>query len=329
MANRLMTESNTVNRATNKASPIHWYILGAGAIGCLWAANLRRAGFTVTLLTRKKKASQLDRPTAQAHNTVTIKMGPQTITNTVDLLNIEEFLAQGKQPERLLITTKAQQTLPALTTIQRLITPSTLLLILQNGLAAKEVYRQFPDNRVIAGVTTDGAYLASELSVVHAGVGQTALGQYDGNDCHDLMAALPFNTLNIECCNDIEIRQWQKLAVNCAANALTAIYHCRNGELLDNAAALETMHGICNEVIAVTTALGFPQEYFAQCFELTLQTLRLTANNYSSMYKDVEHGRSTEIDFINGYLCKEARRLNICCEENEKIIAAINGITKT
>ncbi len=307
--NQLMTNPNTTH---NDKQP-HWYILGAGAIGCLWAACLRRAGFTVTLITRR----------AASRKTVTLKTATHVITQGIEVLSVEELLTHDIQPERLLVTTKAQQTSPALNALRKQLTRNTVLLVIQNGLAAKEVYAQFPNNRVIAGVTTDGAYLESEQIVVQAGTGKTLIGEYAGGDCSDLFTELPTAFLNIECCTDIEIKQWQKLAVNCAANALTAIYHCRNGDLLNNTAALNTMRGICDEVIAVTKALGFPQEHFAQCFELTQNTLQITANNYSSMYKDIERGSTTEIDYINGYLCKEAQRLNIPCPENQGIIQAI------
>ena len=52
-------------------------------------------------------------------------------------------------------------------------------------------------------------------------------------------------------------------------------------------------------------------------------------DNYSSMYQDSQQQQTTEIDYINGYLCNEAKRLNISCPENQRVLAAIKTIEQS
>ena len=313
-----MSASETIQRQT-KRTTVHWYILGAGAIGCLWAASFRRAGFPVTLITRDRRDS----------HRISLVTGDETIECDLKTETVAEFLASEQVPSRLLVTTKAHHTDTALEAIRSRISNDTLLLILQNGLAARQVAEEFPNSPLLAAITSDGAYRSDGMTVVFSGTGKTFIGSYDGTDHSGILDELPTAFLDIEYCDDIEIRQWQKLAVNCAINGLTAIYHCRNGELLDKPQALASMERICNEVMAVTGALGFPPDRFAGCYEAARATARSTAANYSSMYKDIEQGRRTEIDFINGYLCREANRLQISCPENRAIVNAIKQLEQS
>ena len=294
-----------------------WYILGAGAIGCLWASYFRLAGFPVMLIT----------PTKRSASSITLCKDDQQQLVDIEQITISELLGSSHCIEHLLVTTKAQQTLAALATIKNHIADRATLLVLQNGLAATQIPKLLPSQQIIVGITTDGAYRTDPLTVVHAGVGLTTIGCYTHQHFdQNILSALPVGFLNIETSNNIKLKQWKKLAVNCALNGLTVIYNCRNGDLLNSPEALARMKKLCAEVKAVARALKLPDQAFANIYQETKQTLQLTANNYSSMYQDIQHGRKTEISFINGYLCDEAKRLAIPCPENQAIVTEIKHI---
>lgn len=46
----------------------------------------------------------------------------------------------------------------------------------------------------------------------------------------------------------------------------------------------------------------------------------------ASMLQDLERGRLTEVDMLNGYICAEGRRLGIKTPANDKIVEIIHGI---
>ena len=288
-----------------------WYILGAGAMGCLWAAYLSLAGFPVVLITRSRRNG----------TTINLSRGKHSETVAIEQLTVDELKRSTIDIKHLLVTTKAQQTVAALSDIKRHIDKHATLLILQNGMASKHIAALLPTQRLIIGITTDGAYRTDVLSVVHAGVGKTLIGD------NSIIQSLPEQYLAIAFCQDIETKQWQKLAVNCAINGLTVIYNCRNGELLDNKAAMTQITLLCDEITAVMQALSITME--TSLFQQTVDTLTITANNYSSMYQDCKQKQATEIDYLNGYLCSEAERLGITCPENQRVLAAIKTIEQS
>ena len=292
-----------------------WYILGAGAIGCLWAAYWRQAGIDVVLIT----------PTARTTSTLELSNWQGKKQFDIQAVTIDELITSDTPIDKLLVSTKAQHTIAAIAAIKNNINRQATVLVLQNGMAVKKLPELLPTQTLVTGITTDGAYRTDPLSVIHAGRGETFIGcdrppspVFLSTLLHDL----PSQFLTIKACNDIEIRQWQKLGINCAINGLTVIYQCRNGELLDNPAAMQRIQAVCAEILAVTKSLGL-SEHLTDLPAQVVQTLRATAENYSSMYQDIAKGQSTEIDCINGYLCELADELSIRCEENKRITKTV------
>ncbi|MEE8056897.1 MAG: 2-dehydropantoate 2-reductase [Pseudomonadales bacterium] len=293
-----------------------WYILGAGALGCLWASYWRQAGFPVVLITPRLRKHAF----IELHIKREGQSQDKKTQVDIEQLTIDQLAASENLIEYLLVSTKAQHTLEAIAAIKQTISKHATLLILQNGMAAKQLPALLPTQNLITGITTDGAYRTEQNVVVHAGHGVTHFG------CNKiLLQYLPTQYLTIEACHDIEIRQWQKFAVNCAINGLTAIYQCRNGELLNNPEARQRLTTICDEIFSVAKALGI-SEHLTQITTQVEDTLRATAENYSSMYQDISHSRSTEIDFINGCLCEIAEKYSISCEENQRVIQEIKNL---
>ncbi len=284
-----------------------WYILGAGAIGCLWAGYWQQSGIDVILIN----------PTPRKTSTLTLSYQHGIIQKNIQSMTVDELAASKTTINNLLVTTKAQHTVMAITAIKNNIAKQATLLILQNGMAAKKLPTLLPTQTLVTGITTDGAYRTDQLSVVHAGHGETFI-----SDELELLKQLPTHFLTIKTCNDIEKRQWQKLAINCAINGLTVIYQCRNGELFSNTEAMQRIKVVCEEIICIAKSLGI-SDYLVDLHEQVEKTLRTTAENYSSMYQDIIKGQTTEIDYINGYICTLAKKLSISCEENWRIIQAV------
>ncbi len=298
-----------------------WHILGAGAIGSLWASYLLRREHPVTLLCRTPE--QLDSWWDNPFLTL-VKDGQrfkyQPATESTRL----------KTPiSKLLITTKSYDTEAAVETVAPRITSETRILILQNGMGAQQtVAERFPDAAVYAAVTTEGAYRTGPQQVVHAGTGLSWLGPM--NDNARQAGAAPLQALlNLELKSryeeDIATRLWQKLAINSAINGLTALHDCENGQLLENADYYAEMTRLCEEAEQVAAALQQPL-FDHPLIEAAAGVARATAGNLSSMLQDVRHQRPTEIDFINGYICRMADKLTIEVPENQRVLTAIEAL---
>lgn len=288
-----------------------WHILGAGAIGSLWGAGLRLDGKPAVLIGRRPSPATGFTLYAggQQHEIV----APRTVTDAL------------VQPiSRLLITTKAPDTLTALDAVRELLNDDAIVVVLQNGMVATEI-ELARGQRLLAATTTDGAYFQAPGELVHAGRGHTDIGAIDGDFAVDEAAALIQSLpsgLDIRFCADMRIRLWQKLALNCAINPLCAKYDCRNGELLNNKQAMAQLGAACAEISKVAYALNLGP-WFDEVYQHCLAVLRATAQNVNSMLQDLRQGRRTEIHELNGFFCRQAERLGIPCPQNRLMIDTV------
>ena len=291
-----------------------WHVLGPGAIGSLFAWHLKAAGLNPLLITRS--------PCEDARLIALEDHGHiQTQAFLID---------KSRQPiQRLLVTVKAHQTRDALTAIQDRVHEETLIVLLQNGMGTWHIAEElFPNSRCLLATTTEGVHRPRNDHIIYAGRGHTWIGalKTEWND-DARQCALQWNpegnTVSFD--NHIQQRLWLKLAINCAINPLTVLYDCHNGELLKKPIALAQMEAICNETDRVMSrCLNLPE---SSTFSLVQGVAKNTAKNVSSMLQDYRRGQPTEIDYITGYLIREAHRLNVAVPENEKVLDSIHQMT--
>jgi 2-dehydropantoate 2-reductase len=233
--------------------------------------------------------------------------------------------APGTPITRLIVATKAHQTLEALQPCRPFVAPGSLLLLLQNGLGSQQAAATlFTDSQVFCGVSTEGAYRRGPWHVVHAGRGRTVVGSLRAEDTpDDLVGELGNIPLALFPTSDIHTALWEKLAINAVINPLTALLRCRNGELLTLPAAVERLPRVEAEVARVLEIAGHPA--LARALHARVrQVIDGTRDNYSSMYQDVAAGRRTEIDFITGYLLDIGARHGLSLPEHHQLFEAIS-----
>jgi 2-dehydropantoate 2-reductase len=277
------------------AQPV-WHILGAGAIGSLFACAFSQAGCESRLITRRVEIDT--RPTQNIN--LSSRFGVQACQPSLSP-------AQDNTPiEHLLITTKAYDVRKATATVAHRLTPHTRVVLMVNGMGIREeLEADHPHLDIYCATTTEGAYRTADRGIVHAGSGLTQLGRAGTETAPPWFANWQNTPLACLWVNNIEQTLWEKLAVNCAINPLTAINRCRNGALAEEPSQREKLAGLCEEIATVTAALGY-QRLAQQLQERVLQVVQATAGNRSSMLQDVMAGRATEIDYITGYLVRTA-----------------------
>ncbi|PKO20510.1 MAG: hypothetical protein CVU38_19720 [Chloroflexi bacterium HGW-Chloroflexi-1] len=117
---------------------------------------------------------------------------------------------------------------------------------------------------------------------------------------------------------------WGKAVVNAAINPLTALWRVPNGELLASADRRALLAALAKEAAAVAVARGVVLPYPDPVARVE-EVCRATAANHSSMLQDVERGRPTEIDSINGVIVAEGRRLGAPTPVNETVWRLVRG----
>lgn len=284
-------------------NPCHWHILGAGSMGTLAAWRLQQAGHRTFLAGGDASERSL------------IFSDDQQLALTLD--------ADPDEPiQALVVAVKAGDTVSAVTPLLPRLAPGAVLIRLQNGMGTLDDVA-LPDNtRVVHVVTTDGAWRdGKHIHVVAqnqswAGDGQaqmpTALSGVDGA------------WQGWQWCTDITLRQWQKLAINAIINPLTALFDCRNGALLDQGPRQQAMAALAQELDHLIPH-WLPQ-WPGNSLALAEQVAAQTANNISSMLADARAGRITEVDYINGYVARQAHAHQLDAPENQAICTRISTL---
>ncbi|OMH30347.1 ketopantoate reductase family protein [Motiliproteus sp. MSK22-1] len=302
-----------------------WHILGAGAIGTLWANYLMRNEVPVTLLCRT--AEQLDSFWDNPFLTLISESRRHKYQPDTEHIEVETPISH------LLVTTKSYDCGDAIDSVSHRIDQNTVVVILQNGMGPQqETAKRFPNTAIYAGTTTEGAYRTGPQQVVHAGKGYSWFGPI--NEKAQQLGQAPVSALlNLELDSHfdpaIEIRLWQKLAINCAINGLTAVHDCNNGELATNPRLHQQMIKLCDEfeIVARQLTLPFNQPLFDKpIIEAATAVAQATSSNFSSMLQDIRHQRKTEIDFINGFICKKAAELNIEVPHNQRLLKQVHEL---
>lgn len=300
-----------------------WYVLGAGSIGCLFAACLRSAGVDVHLILRN------DASLAAWHAAGGIELRDGDDIRHIALpASRAQDLARTAHIRRLLVCTKAQQTQNAIAAIEHALAPDATLVLLQNGMGVREQLQPLlPQAAILHALSTEGAYQTERFRIVHAGHGETLLGAVVPEQtalAHATAAALRCE-LRIEVVDDIEARCWLKLAVNSVINPLTALHDCRNGEVPALPDSDVLIPALCHEASLAAAAAGqllAPERLVAE----VMRVCSATALNRSSMLQDIAARRRTEIDFINGHIVRVAERHGIACEQQRALLRRVREL---
>ncbi|MFW1677933.1 ketopantoate reductase family protein [Pontibacter sp. JAM-7] len=298
----------------------HWYILGAGAIGCQWAAALLKGGSRVSLIVRSpERLAQLE------HNggiTIESKQG------TAHYPVAGRLAADCPTIGHLLVATKAYDALPAIKRLHGQLSATAQIILIQNGMGSQQAIQTLlPEHPIIAATTTNGAWLRKPFHVVLAGTGNTQLGLL--NPAGQPQPKLPA-TPGLDISWDLYIDQalWRKLAINCAINPLTAVHGCQNGQLVSTPALHTELAQVCHEVDQLLAGEGL-QLFSSGLLPVAEQIARQTGDNYSSMLQDIRQGRQSEIDYITGYLLQRAAALQMSLPINQALYSAVTQLDQT
>lgn len=284
-------------------------------MGCLFSQQLMAAGCSVTLLQRSEPQS----------GPVTLRVEDLERVSKNYPIKLSAATAEGSV-ERLLVTTKAADIEPALQSMRHRLLDSTDIILAANGMGfAERVAGMLPANRLYCCTTTEAAHRITGLHIRHAGHGLTRIGSFRGGEPPPWFSDWLDAPLACQWEPDIAGALWQKLAVNCAINPLTAKHRCLNGELAKDSALQRQVERLCDEIVAVSRARG-NKHTAEKVHEDVAAVIAATAANRSSMLQDVEAGRRTEVDYITGYLVSEANRLGIAVPANLSLLNEVKAL---
>lgn len=288
-------------------------LVGAGAIGSLWGLKLFEAGHQVHVVTRKDVSK--------------VALGFEHQNLHTFPANLPVLIEES---DCLLVCVKAFQIDDAIQLIKCHLHPDTPVVLMHNGMGAAAVaLKLLRHNPLLIATTSHGSLRLTESWIRHTGLGETRLGGINttGKQCR-FMADV-FNHALAPCYweTNIQTALWNKLAVNCMINPITALHQCKNGALLSDHRQTQLTR-LSDEIARVMQAEGLatsPEEVLQKA----LQVAKATAENHSSMNRDVHFKRRSEIDFITGYLISRAEFHDIAVPENRALYHAIKDLEQS
>ncbi len=301
---------------------MHFLVVGPGAMGSLFAARLQRAGYEVTLLDYiKERATRI--------NDQGIHVEGVTGHYTVKVPIITGGIPQP--PDLVLICVKAYDTREAGMNIKSWLKNDAAVVTLQNGVGNLEILEEiFGGDRVLGGVTAEGATLLGPGRIRHAGRGETVIGPRGnpGSPAEKMVVAFNRAGFQTRSVNDAKDLIWGKLLINVGINALTAITRLKNGRLPELEGTRLVLEEAVKEAAAVAEVKNIKLPY-DDPVDRVIEVCRTTAGNVASMLQDVLKEKLTEIDFINGAIVREGRALGIPTPVNLTLTSLVQAIQTT
>ncbi len=295
-------------------------VVGTGAMACLFAARLAASGIDITML----GSWPAGLAALKEHGVRLVELDGSSHQFPVQVMESSSCHANY---QRALVLVKSWQTGRAANLLKECLDPSGVALTLQNGLGNYEALAGvLGQDRVAAGVTTEGARLTEPGCVQHTGEGKVTIGSHlQAEKLRKLLADARFQT---ELTDDLRSLQWGKLVINAAINPLTALLRLQNGELLSRQQARILLGEVAQEAANVATAQRIHLVY-SDAIDAVEEVARKTASNYSSMLQDVLRGTPTEIDAINGAIVRAGKANGVPTPLNEILWRLVTSLDQT
>ncbi len=291
-------------------------VFGAGALGSV-IGGLMVDSHEVTLICREDQAREINADGLWLNGMVDKKTFPRASTDTSGL-PIQDLV---------IVTVKAYDTRMALHSIRPLLGKDTSVLIVQNGLTILNDVKQVHPEALI-GTTSMGAQYIGPGHVKLTGIGEMMIGGPE--DAHDpgIKAMESFRSTGIPCrwSENIKADVWRKAVISSCINPLTAITRKPNAVLIDDR-MINGLAMICYEEssrVAVSEGL---LEAKGIKFTDVEDVAKATAMNRSSMLQDVERGKRTEIENINGEIVRLGSQAGLDVRVNKILVSLVSAIT--
>jgi 2-dehydropantoate 2-reductase len=291
-------------------------VVGAGAVGGYFGGLFARAGALTVFIGRKhftdavnSKGLVLDKSEGQDR----IRARATTDISAV------------RDCSLILFCVKANDTAATAAQIAQFVRPDATVVCLQNGVDNADQVRAAANVVAVPAVVYVAVSVPESGRVKHLARGDLIIGPPSERTTY--LADL-FVRAGIPCriSDNIEGELWLKLLCNCALNAISALGQARYGQIAQNADAKRLMEQIVDEVLAVARAarVVLPDVVdrdsgMAAAMEIATQM----ADAFSSTAQDLNRGRPTEIDALNGYIARKGAELGVAVPMNRALFTLV------
>lgn len=309
-------------------------IFGAGSIGCYLGGLLAHAGAELTFIGRERFRSEIDANglTLTHFERDEISLSPDKFTFSLDPKEISAA-------DIILLTTKSQDTAEASKTIATHANADAIIISFQNGVRNPEILREALSQRVLGAVVPFNV-TGTGPGRFHCGTeGDLTVQSIDKLDLKVLQALFAKSGQGLAISDNILAVQWGKLLVNLnnAFNTLTG-GTLREGLLQrDYRRALAL---VVEEGLSVAKGAGIEPAAFGKAdaakmirilrlpnfiYKIIMNKIvKIDAAARSSMLDDLEMGRVSEIEYLQGEIIRLAEKTGQSAPYNQTIYRLVN-----
>jgi 2-dehydropantoate 2-reductase len=318
---------------------LSFLVVGAGAIGGITAALLKKNGYNTGIICKYPDYASLISEEGLA-------VSGYCGSFQVKLPAWATAVEAGMKADIILLATKATDMTEAVKSLLPLLKKDGYIVSLQNGICEEAIASVAGKERVIGCVTGWGATMTSQGKLTMTSGGEFILGYPDApaDDFLSSLARVLSCVVPVSVSNNIMGHLYSKLVINSCITSLGAVCGLYLGTMLSKPKMRRIFIAIIKEAMNVADAMGLKVEIYGGKLDLSrIQRaggffpllrchliLLVIGFRYrrlkSSSLQSLERGKPTEIDFLNGYIVQNGRRLGIPVTVNEKIVDVIHNI---
>ena len=314
-------------------------IYGAGSLGTILGAFITKNGGQIDLINHNKAhVAALKKDGAKV-------VGTLEFTQKVTALTDEEM--SGKY-DVIFLLTKQQKNREVVTFLKDFLAKDGVIVTLQNGIPELLIGEIVGEDHVLGctvawGATMQGpgvCELTSEPDSLTFSLGSLSK---EPNPHMDEVKAM------LELMGPVEIDQnflgtrWSKLLINASFSGMSTVCGTTFGGAAKDKTSRKIVQGIIKECIDVCAAGGIKIEPiqgkdivklldYHSGFKkwLSFQIIPIAIKKHAllkaSMLQDIENGKKTEVDAINGVVCAYGRKIGFPTPYNDKVVEIIHKI---
>jgi 2-dehydropantoate 2-reductase len=307
---------------------MRYLIVGAGALGSVFGGLLQHSGQSVSFIGR---GPHFEHITTQG---LTI----DGIWGEFSVGSVPAHSAPSGRYEVILLCVKSFDTQEACRRVTGLLAPQGVIVSIQNGLGNLEIIApEFgPENTIGARVIFGAQVIRPGLVRVTVYAEPVLMGAVVSAYSRQTLAqaAEDLNRAGIptRLVDDILTHLWGKVLYNCALNPLGAILGVPYGALGNDPQTRQLMRLIIEEIYRVAGAHGIRLEhnsataYFNHFME---NLVPATADHWPSMWQDLQAGRRTEIEALNGAICHYGEAMRLPTPYNDAVSRLVRFLERS
>lgn len=293
-------------------------VVGAGGVGGYLAGMLGQVCPRLTIVARGKRAEIIRERGLVLHS----EYHGERITRPECVTTLEEL----KPQDYIFVCVKNYSLEDVCRVLKNAVTDDTVIIPVMNGVNPGERVRELLGTGTVVesliyivsfanpdgSITQQGKFASIRIGIQNA-------TEDERKKVGEVASILEAAGLDFAAADDIQAEIWRKYILNCAYNVETAYYDNTIGQLRDEKAKSKEYEDLVWEAYAVARAkdVHVTEEQMREIIDKFYHEYGYEAT--SSLQRDFQQGKPSEVETFSGYLVKEAKRLGISVPVSEKM----------